>query len=223
MNAFSEILRFLDQHTGFVEDLNGLVESSQWPTGWLTSHQISEEVTRFRFWDGLRSRVPEQTRPLLLDHYLREAAKDHASGWVCIDDQFKFRPDSQELSHGKAIDPLSKQNRRHGRVQCEMLTCQFGEVANLSASGVMIKGKGNCSLKVDARTHLDMKCLDHDLKINARVAWLDQDPHAYCMGLEFVDITSDQAQRVRELLPIAAAVQVVSEDPHSGRMTHWGK
>ena len=223
MDALNEIIKFLDRHTGFAEDLEALVESPQWPSGWLTSHQIAEEVDRFRFWDGLRNRVPLQTRPLLLDHYLRHITGNDDSGWVCIDDQFKLRPGQGDIENGTAKEPNEKQNRRHGRVQCEMLTCKLGEIVNLSASGVMIRGKGTPQLTTDSRTALDLKCLDHDLHVTARVAWIQQEARSFSMGLEFVDVTSEQAQRIRELLPIAAAVQIVSQDPHSSQMTNWGK
>jgi len=225
MNALSEIIKFLDRHTGFVEDLEALVESPQWPSGWLTSHQIAEEVARFRFWDGLRNRVPEPTRPLLLEHYLRLTASDDSTGWVCIDDQFKLHPGQGDIEHGKAVDvdAAEKQSRRHGRVQCEMLSCQLGEIVNLSASGIMVRGKGTCEHDPDSRTNLELKCLDHDMHITSRVAWIKQESRSFSMGMEFVDVTAEQAQRIRELLPIAAAVQVVSEHPHSGQMTNWGK
>ena len=80
MDALNEVLQFLDRHTGFAQDLEALVESSQWSGGWLTSHQIAQEIDRFQFWAGLRSRIPAQTRPLLLDYYLRKTAGDDDSG-----------------------------------------------------------------------------------------------------------------------------------------------
>jgi PilZ domain-containing protein len=223
MDALNEIIRFLDRHTGFAEDLEALVESPQWPTGWLTAHQIAQEVDRFRFWDGLRNRVPAQTRPLLLDQYLRETAADDDTGWVCIDDQFKLRPGENDIDNGEAKDPDEKQNRRHGRVQCEMLTCSLGEIVNLSASGVMIRGKGTFDNDADSRANLDLKCLDHELSVTARVAWIQQESRSFQVGMEFIDITAEQAQRIRDLLPIAAAVQAVSDSPHSGHVTNWGK
>jgi PilZ domain len=223
MHALNEVLQFLERHTGFIQDLDDLVDSPQWSGGWLTSHQIAQEVDRFQFWAGLRSRIPEQTRPLLLDYYLRKTASDDASGWVCIDDQFKLNPGTGDIENGKAVDNDTVQNRRHGRVQCEMLCCQYGEVVNLSASGVMIRGKGTAEPRQDDRVSLDLKCLDHDLLATARVAWIKQEDKTFQMGMEFVDVSADQAQRIRELLPIAAAVQAVSEDTVSGQVTNWGK
>lgn len=223
MDALNEVLQFLDRHTGFVQDLNDLVQSPQWPTGWLTSHQIAQEVDRFQFWAGVRSRVPQHTRSQLLDYYLKQTADDDASGWVRIDDQFKLNPDNADINNGKAVDSKANQRRRHGRVQCEMLSCQLGEVVNLSASGVMLQGKGVAPHKPDDRAALDLKCLDHDLHATARVAWVRQDGRRFEMGLEFVGLTADQAQRIRELLPIAAAVQTVGEGANGGQVTHYGR
>ena len=221
MDAIKEVLEFLDNHTGFTADLHDLVQSPQWPTGWLTSHQFAQEIDRFQFWAGLRSRVPEQTRLLLLDYYLKQTADDDASGWVRIDDQFKHNPDPSDIDNGKAVDSKTDQRRRHGRVSCEMLTCQFGEVMNLSASGVKIKGKGTPEHKADDRIRLDLKCLDHELQATARVAWTNQEGNTFDMGVEFVDLTPDQAQRVRELLPLAAAVQPVGEGAGGEHVAHW--
>ena len=223
MDAINEVFHFLDRHTGFAKDFDDLAQSPQWSTGWLTSHQIAEEVDRFQFWAGVRSRIPQHTRPQLLDYYLRRASDDDGSGWVRIDDQYKLNPDQDDIDNGKAVDSQAIQNRRHGRVQCEMLSCQIGEVVNLSASGVMVKAKGNTDHKTDDRVPLDLNCLDHKLHVTARVAWLKQEDKTFSLGLEFIDLTPDQAQRIRELLPIAAAVQTVSDDAHNSHMTHWGK
>jgi len=223
MEAISEVFRFLDQHTGFAKDFDALVQSPQWSQGWLTSHQISEEADRFQFWAGVRSRVPAHTRPKLLDFYLKYASNDDNSGWTRIDDQYKLNPTADDINNGQAVDSHNVQNRRHGRVQCEMLTCQLGEVVNLSASGVMIRGKGTTEYTTDSRVQLEMKCLDHKLGATARVAWLKQEDKTFSIGMEFVDLSPDQAQRIRELLPIAAAVQSVSDDAISGQVTHWGK
>ncbi len=221
MDAINEVFRFLDQHTGFAQDLDDLVQSPQWSTGWLTSHQIAEEVDRMQFWAGLRSRVPKQTRSQLLECYLRKTADDDSSGWVCIDDQFKFNPGSDDIDNGKAVDSQAIQNRRHGRVQCEMLSCQLGEVVNLSASGVMVRGRGTTEHQSGERIQLDLKCLDHELQVTAQVAWIKEEDRTFSIGMEFIDLTPEQAQRIRELLPIAAAVQAVGEG--GGPVTHWGK
>ncbi len=222
MDAISEIFRFLDRHTGFAKDFDDLVQSPQWSPGWLTSHQIAEEADRFQFWSSVRSRVPVHTRPQLIDFYLKHASNDDNSGWTKIDDQYQLNPSADAIDNGKAVDSHNVQNRRHGRVQCEMLTCQIGEVINLSASGVMLKGRGTSEYATDSRVQLDLKCLDHKLSATARVAWLRQDEKAFRMGMEFVDLTPDQAQRIRELLPIAAAVQS-ADDAFTSQVTHWGK
>ncbi len=221
MDPLKKIFNFLDRHTGFAKDLDRLAESAQWPGGWLTLHQVAEEVDRFGFWDGLRNRVPPRTRPLLLDFYLRSTAQDDGAGWVCIDDQFKFRPDHNDTGDKSTADPTNIQNRRHGRVQCEMLSCQYGEVANLSASGMMIRCKGCAQHAENDRLPLDLKCLDTELTVSARVAWLKQEDKGFQMGLEFVELTPEQAQQIRDMLPIAAAVQVVGPNAH-GNLTDWG-
>lgn len=223
MDAISEVFRFLDRHTGFAQDFDDLVQSPQWSPGWLTSHQIAEEADRFQFWAGVRSRVPVHSRTNLIAFYLKQASNDDHSGWTQIEDQYKLNPSADDIDNGKAVDSHVAQNRRHGRVQCEMLTCQLGEVINLSASGVMVRGKGTTDHKNDDHIQLDLKCLDHKLNATARVAWLKQEDKTFCLGMEFVDLTPDQAQRIRELLPIAAAVQKVGDDAFTGQVTHWGK
>lgn len=223
MDAINEIFRFLDRHTRFSQDFDALVQSPQWSAGWLTSHQVAEEADRFQFWAGVRSRVPAHTRPQLIDFYLKYASNDDNSGWTRVDDQFQLNPDADAIENGKAVDNHNIQNRRHGRVQCEMLTCQLGEVINLSASGVMVRGHGTTEHQADDRVQLDMKCLDHSLSATARVAWMKQENKTFQLGMEFVDLTPDQAQRVRELLPIAAAVQTADDSVIGGQVTHWGK
>ena len=220
MDAIKEILEFLDRHSSFIQDMEDLVQSPQWPSGWLSSHQIAEEVERFQFWSGLRSRIPQRTRNAVLDLYLKRSADDSDSPWVRIDDQFMFNPDEVDIKHGKAVNSGQPQRRRHGRVSCEMLSCQFGEVMNLSASGAKVQGKGEPKHAVDDRVGIELTCLEHRLNITSRVAWIQPNESGYGMGLEFVDLTAEQAQRVRELLPLAAAVQPSGSS--SEQITHWG-
>ncbi len=220
MDAIKEVLEFLDRHSSFIQDMEDLVQSPQWPSGWLSSHQIAEEVERFQFWSGLRSRIPQRTRNAVLDFYLKRSANDSDSAWVRIDDQFMFNPDEVQIQEGKTVGTGQPQRRRHGRVACEMLSCQFGEVINLSASGAKVLGKGDPKHTADDRVGIELNCLDHKLQITARVAWTRPNGNGYDMGLEFVDLTPEQAQRVRELLPIAAAVQTSGRN--SDQITHWG-
>ncbi len=221
MNAIKEVLEFLERHTNFSRDIQDQVQGPNWPSGWLTAHQVAEEIDRFQFWTGLRGRVPEQTRYALVSTYLTYASNDDDKGWVCIDDQYKFNPGEVDLGRGQAGHDDPDQRRRHGRVACELLSCQLGEVVNMSASGVMIRGKGRANKQTDDRLELDLKCLDHKLHVTARVAWLRQKDKNYEMGLEFVDLGPDEAQQVRSLLPIAAAVQTV--DDGVANVTNWGK
>jgi len=223
MDAINEVLTFLERHTDFSKDLADLVQRPQWPAGWLSSYQLAQEVERFGFWNGLRSRIPQETRTRLLDRFLQQAADDEASGWTCVDDQYKFNPTDNDIDNGKAVTNPDSQRRRHGRVQCEMLTCQFGPVANLSASGVMVIGIGKPQHQVDDRVPLNLTCLDHRVSVTARVAWTRPTDTGYRMGLEFTDMTAEQAQTIRELLPIAAAVQTVGDRPGSDDVTHYGR
>ena len=221
MNAIKEILEFLERYSSFSRDILDQVQGPNWPRGWLTAHQISEELERFQFWTGLRQRIPDATRHALVVCYLKHVANQDENAWVCIDDQYMFNPAEADIQHGQPVTREAEQRRRHGRVACELLSCQFGEIVNLSASGTMIRGKGAAAHQAEDRIGLDLKCLDHQLHLSARIVWLRQDEKTYQMGLEFVDMSPDQAQQIRELLPIAAAVQTVEDGV--AHVTHWGK
>lgn len=228
MDAIKEVLEFLDRHTGFAVELKAIMERPQWPGGWLTAHQFAEEMDRFQFWTGLRSRVPEKTRGLLLEHYLEQSAEDAGSGWKRSDNQFQYDPKPAETTTEaseatEAEDAEDVQRRRHGRVSCEFLSCQYGEVVNMSASGVMIKGVGDAEHTTGETIGLNLNCLDHKLTLTARVAWVDQQDALFLMGMEFIELTADQAQRIRELLPIAAAIQPVDQEAGNAEVMNWGK
>lgn len=220
MNAIKEVLEFLERQTAFSDDLNHIARSKNWPGGWLSAHQVTEELERLQFWMGLRGRIPDATRNALVALYLKHAADDNDAGWECVDDQFRFKPGRDNLDENDKAGGNPRNKRRHGRVACEFLSCQIGEVVNMSASGVLVHGKGTSLHQPEDRLNLDLKCLDHKLSVSARIAWLEQENSEYHMGLEFVDLGPELAEQVRKLLPVAAAVQSVNDSDVG--ITHWG-
>ncbi len=69
-------------------------------------------------------------------------------------------------------DESSANKRRHGRVVCRDVGCTLGEVLDLSASGLRVRGKGRPAVCVGDRFSLSIQTLDGPMLAPVQVAWV---------------------------------------------------
>jgi len=100
-------------------------------------------------------------------------------------------------------NPLQKESllgpgaRRHGRIRCEILQCGLGEVMDISASGMRVRHCGRRIVKEGKVLNLLLKALDRTLPVTVKVVWVKRQGFMrYSFGVEFVDMTPEQAASI---------------------------
>jgi c-di-GMP-binding flagellar brake protein YcgR len=92
------------------------------------------------------------------------------------------------------------EHRRHGRLRTELLRCRFGEVVDISASGMRVLVKGKCPLQQDMELGTELVCEDLKLMVKVRVAWVRKDGfRKHQVGMTFVDLTPSLEAAIRKL------------------------
>ncbi len=90
----------------------------------------------------------------------------------------------------KMLQPRPEgEGRVCGRLRCEMMECDLGEVADISASGMRVKTKGKPPVKVGDRMKLGIRAAGTQSVVMAEVIWLKkQGWFRHELGLRFVDV-----------------------------------
>lgn len=97
------------------------------------------------------------------------------------------------------------ERRRHGRLRCEELTCNVGQIRNLSASGMQVFRKGGSIAKVGDEMQVVIEYLDSSMEVDVRTARADRlgfRKHLY--GFEFINLSDEQRTRLIALARVAA-------------------
>ena len=206
VDAVQQVLHFLDLHADFRRDLVDTVISDDWPDRWLSVEEICEQLQRRDFWENhVRGQVGANSRPLLVEHYLRTMTQ-HVStigvGWRCYNNQFKYRrPEIPEE------DP--DERRRHDRLRCELISCQYGRVYDISASGLMVIAKRRHRLEVEDEVELQLECLDEDITVSAEVARINKVKRQTRIGMRFKDLTREDRVLLGKIIRVASMCQLV--------------
>lgn len=91
---------------------------------------------------------------------------------------------------------VAKNKRRAGRLRCELMFCDFGEILDLSRTGMRVKVKGLSAYSVGQAYSLTIKGPGATFVVGAKVVWVRKTGlfNSGEMGIEFVDIPAE-AQR----------------------------
>jgi hypothetical protein len=102
-----------------------------------------------------------------------------------------------------------KNGRRHGRIHCPGIVCNFGDVLDLSASGARIQFRGRLPVKSGDQIELQIKGVNGLFPVMAKVVWIRRAGwRKQELGLEFMDI---DGQTLRELTTVARRAAAVTE------------
>ena len=77
---------------------------------------------------------------------------------------------SQEKTIGLAAPDIANA-RKHGRVRCESIESNLGEIRDLSASGARLRRRKRLSVGAGAMVNLEIEGLDGPVRVLARVVW----------------------------------------------------
>lgn len=108
-------------------------------------------------------------------------------------------------------DARHANNRRHGRVACELLTCTVGEVLDLSASGMKVLIRGRMRTEPGAVHELSLKVLGCRLPVRARVTWSRRVGFLrHQVGFEFIDLNEQVERSLRTIASVAQKKRVLA-------------
>lgn len=101
-------------------------------------------------------------------------------------------------------------NRRHGRVKCQHIGCTLGTVADLSASGLRIRGPGKPRVHVGDCFTMTIQTLQGPMLVPVQVAWAKRlGWRKHEIGLTFREVSPALARALAELAGASANNEVI--------------
>ncbi len=97
-------------------------------------------------------------------------------------------------------DSRGAEVRRTGRLRCDMLTCTFGDVVDLSAAGMRVRHKGGLRVAVDDSVSLTLSFAAAEVSLDARVVWMRRTGfRRHEIGFEFTDMSPETRECLHEI------------------------
>ncbi len=97
--------------------------------------------------------------------------------------------------------PRNSNARKHGRVKSPTITCELGDVIDISASGMKVRASAKPTFKAGDVTKVTIQGINRPFAVAARFAWSRRNSlFKWTLGFQF-DTLSDEARQ--ELLEIA--------------------
>lgn len=102
----------------------------------------------------------------------------------------------------------AQEKRGKGRIPAGVISCELGEVVDLSESGVRIKRRGGVDLKEGGTTMLTLRGPAQTITCPCRVAWVKKAGWFHVdLGLEFLDMSEGFSRSLRQLSMASIAMQ----------------
>lgn len=103
------------------------------------------------------------------------------------------------------------ERRRHGRLRCEELTCNVGQIRDLSASGMQVFRKGGAIAKLGDEMQIVIEYLDSSMAVDVKTVRADKlGFRKHLFGFEFIHLTDEQKSRLGALARVAADRRTLS-------------
>lgn len=105
------------------------------------------------------------------------------------------------MNASEPAEPPLPNQRRHGRIRCEGLTCELGTVIDLSASGLQIEGRGPSPVRVGQTVWLVLRGGEQGLRLRVLIRRVRRQGFLrYRVGGELVGMTPERAVGLLSLL-----------------------
>lgn len=96
--------------------------------------------------------------------------------------------------------PVRTRKRQSERFGSDLLTCPLGDVYDLSASGIRLRGKGRCKLSVGQAVAVTLQAPQGALTLQAKVVRIQrQGLRTFDVGLQFIAIKPGTARALKTL------------------------
>lgn len=106
----------------------------------------------------------------------------------------------------------ARDDRRHGRLACELLKCSLGEVLDISASGMRVRQKGRVHVTKGEELPIAIQFGATKVPIKVRVAWARSSGFwSHELGVEFVDITDESRKVITQLSRLSRKTRTIAD------------
>jgi hypothetical protein len=107
--------------------------------------------------------------------------------------------------------------RRHGRIKADTVSCQFGDIVDISSAGMRIRCRKKPENRVGDVVTLTVQGVNGPFTVKAKFAWSRRDGlFRHLAGFELLDV----GERVRaELLAIARSAAISEVMSPNGQLT----
>lgn len=106
----------------------------------------------------------------------------------------------------------AKDDRRHGRLACELLSSSLGEVLDISASGVRVRRRGRVRVAKGEEVSITLQFGGSKIPAKVRVAWTRRAGFwSHELGLEFIDITDASRKVITQLGRLARKSRTIAD------------
>ena len=96
--------------------------------------------------------------------------------------------------------PVRTRKRQSERFGSDLLTCPLGDVYDLSASGIRLRGKGRCKLAIGQAVAVTLQAPQGALTLQAKVVRIQrQGLRTFDVGLQFIGIKPGTARALKTL------------------------
>ena len=114
--------------------------------------------------------------------------------------------------HGPRAADGGDERRRHGRIRTELLTCEHGEVVNLSVGGMKLKTHGEPQIRSGDELDVTLKSLSPDLTVPTKVIWTHHvGDGRYEIGMSFADADPKTLSALQQTAKVSQKARMVSD------------
>lgn len=106
----------------------------------------------------------------------------------------------------------TKDDRRHGRLACELLTSTLGEVLDISASGMRVRQSGRVHVVKGDEICITIQFGSSKIPVKVRVAWTRRSGFwSHQIGVEFIDLTDESRKVITQLSRLARKSRTIAD------------
>lgn len=98
--------------------------------------------------------------------------------------------------------------RRIARMRCKMLTCEWGQVVDLSAQGMRIRHRGSAKLRPGEHIEITLSLMSTIVNVHAKIIWMRKTGFRKReIGMQFIDLSEDVISALTEITRCASKIE----------------
>ena len=105
------------------------------------------------------------------------------------------------------------ERRDSARTACELLRCPLGRVADLSASGMQVRGEGRAVFENGEVLDVALSGVPHAVQVRAEVVWVEPTRDGgFAAGFRFRELDGETVAELQKLAQTERQIGAVTQD-----------